>query len=450
MKQPIPSLVALFLLIVACASPLFGQGAQIELRPWEEIQAEQEAKEVRKANPYGDLGIPTPEDVAEPPEDAEWTASGLASKLLRPGSGEEPIGPYDIVMVKYTGWTADGIIFDTTEADNRPREFSLKSVVPGFSEGLQLMVTGEKRRLWIPSELGYRDDPSRPQGTLVFDIHLLSVKRAPAAPSDVAAVPEDAVRLESGMAYKILLPADGPKPGPQDHVLAHFSAWFPDGALYDSSVMLGKPIDFTMDLTVPAFAEAFQLMAVGEKRRLWVPEEMSKLNAHSDIQSDMVFDVELISFVEKPLTPLDVALTPRDAEFRESGLATKLLRAGSGTRHPAYGERVVVHYAGWTRDGNMFDASYNYGKPGTFTLDDRMPIGWNEALKLMVVGEKRRIWIPEDLAYGGREGRPEGMLVFEVELLDIMEGGAPRPAPTLQRTPASSDRRTLPTPRRGR
>jgi FKBP-type peptidyl-prolyl cis-trans isomerase len=438
------------LLVISCAAPLFGQGAEIELRPLEEIRAEQEASASGPIDPYGDRALPPPEDVAGPPEDAEWTASGLASKLLQPGDGDRRVGPYDIVTVRYSGWTADGIMFDSTEIDNRPREFSLKNVVPGFAEGLELMVTGEKRRLWIPAELGYRDDPSRPQGTLVFDIHLISVKRAPAAPPDVAAAPEDAIKLDSGMAYKVLVPAEGPKPGPEDHVLAHFSAWTTDGALYDSSVMLGKAIDFTMDLTVPAFKEAFQLMSVGEKMRLWVPEEMAKLNEHSDIQSDMVFDVELLSFVKKPVTPPDVSMAPRDADFTESGLATKVLRAGTGTRHPAYGERVVVHYAGWTRDGKMFDASYNHGKPGTFSLDDRMPVGWNEALKLMVVGEKRRIWIPEDLAYAGRPDRPKGMLVFDVELLDILEGGEPEPAPTRLRAPASSSRRTMPTLPRNR
>jgi peptidylprolyl isomerase len=188
-------------------------------------------------------------------------------------------------------------------------------------------------------------------------------------------------------------------------------------------VLRDQPIDFNLDLTVPAFEEAFQMMVPGEKRRLWVPKEMAKLEETSKIRTDMVFDVELISFARKPVTPPDVSRPPSDALRTESGLATKVLRPGTGSRHPAHGDVVVVHYAGWTRNGEMFDASFNYGKPGTFTLGDRMPMGWNEALKMMVVGEKRRIWIPEELAYGGREDRPKGMLVFEVELLEIQGGG---------------------------
>jgi FKBP-type peptidyl-prolyl cis-trans isomerase len=329
-----------------------------------------------------------------------------------------------MVEVRYTGWTSDGVMFDTTEIDGKPRSFNVHGVVDGFSEALQMMVAGEKRRLWIPPELGYGDDPTKPQGTLVFDLELISLKRAPATPADVAAVPEDAIKTDSGMAYKILRAGEGEgSPGPEDHVVAHFSVWKPDGSLYDSSVLREKPIDFSMDLTVPAFHEAFQMMVVGEKRRLWVPMEMAQLDATSRIDSEMVFDVELLSFAQKPVIPPDVSNVPRDAVRTETGLATKILKEGTGSRHPAHGERVVVHYAGWTRNGEMFDASFNYGKPGVFTLGPKMPMGWNEALKMMVVGEKRRIWIPEELAYGGREDRPQGMLVFEVELLEIQEGG---------------------------
>jgi peptidylprolyl isomerase len=92
---------------------------------------------------------------------------------------------------------------------------------------------------------------------------------------------------------------------------------------------------------------------------------------------------------------------------------------------------VQVNYAGWTTDGKMFDSSYSRGEPATFGLNAVIP-GWTEALQLMVEGEKRRIWVPEKLAYAGKPGAPAGMLVFEVELLKIMPGppaGAPMMPP---------------------
>jgi hypothetical protein len=79
---------------------------------------------------------------------------------------------------------------------------------------------------------------------------------------------------------------------------------------------------------------------------------------------------------------------------------------------------VKVHYTGWTTDGKMFDSSVTRGQPITFPLDSVIP-GWTDGLQVMVVGEKTRFWIPEELAYKGKPGRPQGMLVFDVELIEI-------------------------------
>jgi len=115
--------------------------------------------------------------------------------------------------------------------------------------------------------------------------------------------------------------------------------------------------------------------------------------------------------------PPDVAAPPSDAERSSSGLASKVLTAGTGTTHPAVTNSVTVHYTGWTTDGDMFDSSVSRGAPVTFGLDGLIR-GWTEGLQLMVVGEKRRFWIPQDLAYGGRRA-PFGMLVFDIELFAI-------------------------------
>ena len=97
-----------------------------------------------------------------------------------------------------------------------------------------------------------------------------------------------------------------------------------------------------------------------------------------------------------------------------------MLKAGAGSANPAATSRVKVHYTGWTTDGEMFDSSVTRGQPAMFPLNRVIP-GWTEGVQLMVVGEKRRFWIPEKLAYKGRPGAPQGMLVFDVELLEIMD-----------------------------
>jgi peptidylprolyl isomerase len=118
--------------------------------------------------------------------------------------------------------------------------------------------------------------------------------------------------------------------------------------------------------------------------------------------------------------PPDVAAPPADAITTPSGLAYKVLRVGLGSIHPGPRNSVTVHYTGWTTDGKMFESSYQSGRAATFQVDGVIK-GWTELLQLMTVKEKCRVWIPGRLAYGDKptDGSPAGMLVFEIELLDI-------------------------------
>ena len=116
--------------------------------------------------------------------------------------------------------------------------------------------------------------------------------------------------------------------------------------------------------------------------------------------------------------PTDVAAPPDDADTTASGLASKVIEPGTGTQHPGPTSTVTVHYTGWHTNGEMFDSSVTRGQPASFPLNGVIS-GWTEGVQLMVAGEKRRFWIPEDLAYGGRAGYPAGMLVFDVELISI-------------------------------
>lgn len=124
---------------------------------------------------------------------------------------------------------------------------------------------------------------------------------------------------------------------------------------------------------------------------------------------------------EDPLSaPKDVAAPPADALKTASGLASKVLIVGVGAVHPNPGSTVTVNYVGWTTDGKMVDASSQHGGPQTFKLNQVIP-GWTEGLQLMVKAEKRRFWIPAKLAYGENPGGgdPGGMLVFDIELLEV-------------------------------
>ena len=122
--------------------------------------------------------LPPPPDVAAPPADAVKTASGLASKVLTPGKGKTHPTATSRVLVHYTGWTTDGKMFDSSVQRGQPIAFGLNQVIKGWTEGVQLMVVGEKRRFWIPGNLAYGDNPrpGAPKGTLVFDVELLEIQ----------------------------------------------------------------------------------------------------------------------------------------------------------------------------------------------------------------------------------------------------------------------------------
>jgi FKBP-type peptidyl-prolyl cis-trans isomerase len=259
------------------------------------------ATETKKEEAMFAMSTTAPADVAAAPADAEKTASGLASKLLKKGSGDTKPVAADTVTVHYCGWTLDGKKFDSSLDRNEPTSFPLGNVIKGWTEGLQLMTEGEIRRFWIPADLAYGENPGggRPGGTLVFDVELISIKSAPKAPADVAAAPADAEKTASGLASKLLEKGTGETSPKQESVVTvHYSGWTTDGRLFDSSVERGMPATFALNRVIPGWQEGVQLMKAGEKRRFWIPAAL----AYGDSpppgapKGVLVFDVELLSF----------------------------------------------------------------------------------------------------------------------------------------------------------
>ena len=252
------------------------------------------------------------------------------------------------------------------------------------------------------------------------------------APPDVAAVPEDAQRSESGLAWKVLQEGEGKvHPKTWDTVSLSYTGWTPDGRMFGhNSKIRGKVEDL-----LPGWVEGVQLMLPGEKRRFWIPgkltfgehEGAAKPN-DADERADrprgmVVYDIELIELTRGPIPPRavpeDVAEIPENAERSESGLAWRVLQEGKGKKHPTATSTVFIQYAGWTTDGKMFDTSIARGGVAAFALSQALP-GWREGIPMMVVGEMRRFWIPENLGFAGGQG-PSGMLVYDLQLVDFKD-----------------------------
>jgi FKBP-type peptidyl-prolyl cis-trans isomerase len=117
-----------------------------------------------------------PADVKEPPADAHRTPSGLAYKVIRPGKGVRRPAAWSKVTVHYTGWTTDGKMFDSSVARGAPTTLGLEDVIRGWTEGMQLMVEGERTRFWIPEGLAYKGEAGSPRGMLVFDVELIRIE----------------------------------------------------------------------------------------------------------------------------------------------------------------------------------------------------------------------------------------------------------------------------------
>lgn len=236
--------------------------------------------------------IPVPPDVAAPPPDAIKTKSGLDSKVLKPGTGDVHPGKDEIVTINYSAWTSDGKMFDSSVLRGKPATLSTKQMLRGLGEGVELMVVGETRRLWIPESLAYKGQQGKPKGMLVFDVTLIALPTR--APADVKTPPADGKRTGSGLVYEVLRPGTGTRhPNKADTVTVHYIGWSSDGKMFDSSLTRGAPSTFPLDRVIPGWTEGVQLMVEGEKARFWIPERLA-YQGQQPPYGNLVFDIELI------------------------------------------------------------------------------------------------------------------------------------------------------------
>ncbi len=331
------------------------------------------------------------------------TPSGLHYEDIQAGKGEEAKAG-DMVQVHYTGTLQkDGSKFDSSVDRGQPFAFTLGQgqVIPGWDEGVAGMKEGGKRKLTIPAQLGYGErgsgDKIPPNSTLLFDVELLKVLRAPAQ--------KDEFKSED------ITAGTGAEAKSGDTVEVHYTGTLTDGSKFDSSVDRGQPFTFPLGQgqVIPGWDQGVAGMKEGGKRKLTIPYDLAygaqgrpgKIPPYATL----LFDIEL----------LKVHAPPK--------LEIKDLKNGKGAEAKA-GDTVDVHYTGWLTDGKKFDSSKDRGKPFTFTLGQRQVIqGWDQGVAGMKEGGKRKLTIPHELAYGPR-GQPPTIppaatLVFEIELLKV-------------------------------
>ncbi len=174
------------------------------------------------------------------------------------------------------------------------------------------------------------------------------------------------------------------------------------------------------DLNITALAKAFQDVYQDEKLKITNEESEPILQAYFGSLTDKKGQKNLEegkAFLEKNGKKSGVQTTA-------SGLQYEVITEGTGAK-PLATDNVKVHYHGTLIDGTVFDSSVERGEPVEFPLNGVIP-GWTEGVQLMSVGSKYKMYIPSELGYGSRvpQGgpiQPNSVLIFEVELIDIIK-----------------------------
>jgi FKBP-type peptidyl-prolyl cis-trans isomerase len=374
-----------------------------------------------------------PADLAAPAT-ALTTKLGTKYVVLKPGTGEK-VRNFDTATFHHTSWDEKGTMLDSTETQHRPNTQPVFKQSKVLEDILVLMAPTQRIRFWADASSlgGARAAAAAPKGVVTFEVELVSVIKGtapPPTPPDVAAPPPGVQKTPKGVSYRVLAAGKGgAKPKPTESVRVHYTGWTTDGRMFDSSVVKNEPTEFRLDGVIAGWTEGIPLMSVGDKYRFWIPDELAYKGAPGRPQGMLVFDIELLEIKATPTPPKakpdipappDVKAPPADAKKTPSGLAYKALVPAKTGPKPTLQTRVKVDYTGWTTDGKMFDSSVKKGKPLETGLE-QVIAGWTEGLQLMSVGDKFRFWIPEELAYKGRRGKPAGMLVFDVEMLEILK-----------------------------
>jgi FKBP-type peptidyl-prolyl cis-trans isomerase len=232
------------------------------------------------------------------------TDSGLKYIDEKLGEGDFP-QKGDILVVHYTGTLEDGTVFDSSIKRNQPIEFPVGKgrVIKGWDEGLLSMKVGGKRKLIIPSELGYGARGAGgvipPNATLFFDVELLEIK--PVFVDMDFSLPGKEVNYDSGLKTIIHKEGSGNMPKVGDNIIVHYKGLLADGTEFDSSHSRGTPFSFVVGQgrVIKGWDEALLKMKVGEKRTLIIPPELGygERGAGGSIppNATLIFEVELIN-----------------------------------------------------------------------------------------------------------------------------------------------------------
>ena len=241
-----------------------------------------------------------PLDVAAPPGDATRTALGVVTKVIVRGEGSTHPGNNDCVKLLYSIWNRDGSFRVGAFQRGQPENDCVQAMPPGIAQALEMMVVGERRRVWVPARLmaAGRGHEGPPPADATCDLELVGINKAPPVPPDLRSPPGAAKKMASGLIVHVLKPGSGTQhPTATSHVKVAFSGWTSEGRLFESSVMAHRPAMFEMSAVISGWREALLTMVSGDKARLWIPAPLAYGDKprRGQPKGALVYDIELLA-----------------------------------------------------------------------------------------------------------------------------------------------------------
>ena len=247
----------------------------------------------------------------------QTTESGLQYVVVRkgPATGKRPTVE-DKVRVMYEGRLTDGTVFDSSYARGKPAEFGVGQVIPGWTEGLQLMSEGDEFVFYIPTNIAYGQFPRpggliKPGDDLIFRVELINIVE-PKFTDEAAwkkytpwdSANADVRKTESGLEYIVLAEgeAGGPSPKASDMVVVYYEGRFAEtGEIFDSAYKRGEAAMFPANGVIPGWVEALSMMKPGDRWLVHIPSDLAygKRGHPAGIapDTDLEFEVELMDII---------------------------------------------------------------------------------------------------------------------------------------------------------
>jgi peptidylprolyl isomerase len=229
--------------------------------------------------------------------------TGIKYAFVQESDGLKPDSNY-IVSMHFTGYLPDGKIFDSSILSGEPEKFTVGTakVIKGVNQAVMLMNQGAKARFIIPAALAFGDKGYYtlipPKTDLTYDIEILEVKSPPKVEPYVSG--NDTILLNSGLRYIPFYTTTGEIPKEGDLVGIHYTGYFEDGKIFDSSVLRDQRIMFAIgeNHVVPGMEEVVKIMHVGDKVRVLIPWKLGYGEEGNmpiiPPKTNLIFDIELL------------------------------------------------------------------------------------------------------------------------------------------------------------